>query len=133
MSAETQAKSGDGQQQHAEESGTEVSGWSWEGYSKEPTPLASYSALLAGFWLLAGSLWAVVRISGRRLPERVATGDILLLGVATHKVARLFTKDWVTSPIRAPFVRYERSLSGGEVQETARGTGMRKALGDLFT
>lgn len=42
-------------------------------------------------------------------------------------------KDPVTSPFRAPFAVYEESTGAGEVRETPRGTGMQKALGELFT
>lgn len=55
------------------------------------------------------------------------------LYVATHKLTRILTKDWVTAPPRAPFVRYEGSAGGGEVREKVRGTGLRKAVGDLLT
>lgn len=104
----------------------------FEGYSEEHTPLGGYATLL-GAWtgLYGGSL-----LTGERrgvLPERIAVPDVLLLGVATHKLTRILTKDWVTAPIRAPFVRYEGSAGGGEVKEEVRGRGMRKAIGDLLT
>jgi hypothetical protein len=63
----------------------------------------------------------------------VSAADIALLGVATHKLTRIVTKDWVTAPVRAPFVRYEGSAGGGEVKEKARGRGLGKAIGDLLT
>ncbi len=47
----------------------------------------------------------------RPLPERVSPGDILLLGVATHKLSRLLAKDWVTSFYRAPFTEYQGSAT----------------------
>lgn len=102
------------------------------GYSDEPTPLAGYALLLAGWTGLFGGLL----VAGDRrgiLPERIATGDIVLTGIATHKLTRIVTRDWVTSPIRAPFVRYEASVGGGEVSEKARGRGLRRAVGDLLT
>lgn len=103
-----------------------------EGYSEEHTPLAGYAALLGAWTGVFGSL-LVAGAARDRLPERVAAGDVLLLGVATHKLTRIVTKDWVTSPIRAPFVHYEGSAGGGEVRESVRGTGLRKAVGDLIT
>ena len=48
---------------------------------------------------------------------------MLLFGIATHKIGRIITKDWVTSPIRAPFTRYEESVGGGEVKEQSRAKG----------
>ena len=79
---------------------------------------------------LTGAAW----FSGSKLPDKApAVGDLLLLGVATHKLARLITKDAVTSPLRAPFVRLKDSAGEGEVEEEPRGEGMQKALGDLVT
>lgn len=100
-------------------------------YSPEqPMPLGGYLALLATW--TAG---AVAFIGTRRheLPRRIAWGDFALLAIATHKLSRIVTKDWVTSPLRAPFVRYERSTGGGEVEERPRGQGLRRAIGDLLT
>ncbi len=104
----------------------------FQGYSEEHTPLAGYAALLGIFTGVFGGLLAA-GIVADRLPRRISAGDIILLGVATHKLTRVITKDWVTAPIRAPFVRYEESTGGGEVRESARGRGLRKAVGDLLT
>lgn len=35
--------------------------------------------------------------------------------------------------MRAPFTHYEKSAGGGEVDESARGHGMRRAIGELAT
>ncbi len=76
---------------------------------------------------------ALAERSGRRIPERVGVGDLVLMGVATHKLSRLITKDRVTSFARAPFTRYEEPAGHGEIEEHARGTGMRRAVGQLLT
>ncbi len=72
--------------------------------------------------------------TGRRLPRRLAMRDLLLLGVATHRLSRLVARERVTRPLRAPFTRY-RGTGGGpnEVLEVARGRGMRRAIGQLLT
>jgi hypothetical protein len=60
----------------------------------------------------------------------------VLLGITTHKLTRIITKDWVTSPLRAPFTQYIRSDGsdgGGEQTEKSRGSGMQRAFGDLIT
>jgi hypothetical protein len=94
-------------------------------------PLGGYATLLAAyggiFSTLFGSLW-----SGRNetMPDRA---DVLMFGIATHKIGRIITKDWVTSPLRAPFVEYVESAGGGEVKERSRGTGLGRAVGDLLT
>ncbi len=94
-------------------------------------PLRGYAALLVGYSVIFGTVLGVW--ARRGLPRRVSARDIALLGVATHKVARLVAKDWVTSPIRAPFTEYVESTGGGEVAERARGRGVRRAVGDLLT
>lgn len=104
----------------------------FEGYSEVHTPLGGYATLLGAWSAIYGGLLLTAE---RRdaLPERIAVSDVLLLGVATHKLTRILTKDWVTAPVRAPFVRYKGSAGGGEVNEEARGRGLRKAVGDLLT
>lgn len=104
----------------------------FSGYSEEPTPLGGYATLLAAWTGIFGGLLAA-GIAHDRLPERVKASDVLLLGVATHKLTRIVTKDWVTAPVRAPFVHYEESAGDGEVRESVRGSGLRKAVGDLLT
>jgi hypothetical protein len=63
----------------------------------EERPLRSY-AILSGTYgtAFAGSLVAL-RARGHELPERITAGDVLLIGVATHKLSRLIAKDKVTS------------------------------------
>ena len=106
----------------------------FEGYQGgKEMPLGGFAAILGLFNVaVAGFVWAIRR-TGRELPERISLPDLLLLGVATHKLSRLITKDWVTSPIRAPFTEYQGTAEGGEVKEKARGEGLQLALGDLFT
>ncbi len=104
----------------------------WAGYTKEPWPLAGYATLVAAY--MAGSsalLFSAAKAN--RLPSRIRTRDILLLGIATHKLTRIVTKDWVTSPLRAPFTEYVRSVGGGEQTDRSRGSGLRRAVGDLIT
>lgn len=49
------------------------------------------------------------RAAGRPLPERLSAQDVVLAGVATHKLSRLIAKDNVTSFLRAPFTRFQRA------------------------
>lgn len=101
------------------------------GYSHEHRPLAGYAVLTAAFGTaFAGSLLAA-RARGKELPGRIGAGDVVLVGVATHKVSRLLAKDRVTSFLRAPFTEYQESSGHGEVEERARGQGLRKAIGEL--
>lgn len=104
----------------------------FEGYSKEPTPLGGY-ALFMGLYgvAMAGFLWSKKR-QGSRL-DGLSVADLVLLGIASHKVSRLVTKDWVTAPLRAPFTEYQGSAGFGEVNERARGEGLQRATGELLT
>ncbi|MBA3833255.1 MAG: DUF1360 domain-containing protein [Chthoniobacterales bacterium] len=63
----------------------------------------------------------------------MSTGDLLLLGLATQKASRVLARDRVTQPLRAPFTEFEGPGGSGEVEEKARGTGLRKAIGQLVT
>ncbi len=96
-------------------------------------PLGGYIATMAAYTAMVGAGTAAIAISGRRLPSRVAVRDLALLGIATHKTARLLTKEPVTSPLRAPVTRFEGPGAPAEVNERVRGDGARHALGELVT
>jgi Protein of unknown function (DUF1360) len=95
-------------------------------------PLGSY-AILAGTYgsALAGSL-AILRARGHELPERFTAAEVLLTGIASHKLSRLIAKDKVTSFLRAPFTRFQESSGHGEVEEQPCGHGLRLAAGELL-
>jgi hypothetical protein len=73
-----------------------------------------------------------LRHSGRQLPEHVSASDFALLTIATHKTSRLIAKDRVASTVRAPFTRFQGDAGAGEVNEAARGHGLRRAIGELL-
>ena len=52
--------------------------------------------------------------------------------MATHKASRLIAKDRVTAPLRAPFTEFDQEGGPGEVEESPRGAGMRRAIGELL-
>jgi hypothetical protein len=95
-------------------------------------PLGGYAILMAVFGSLTGSFATWFRRSGRELPDRVAAADLALVAMATHKASRLIAKDRVTSVVRAPFTTFEDDAGPGEVEEAARGTGLRRAVGELL-
>ena len=103
------------------------------GYAPEQDkPLASYALLMSVFMSLAGTFALWFRRSGRALPGRVETRDLILLTLASHKASRLISKDKVTSAIRAPFARYQGDAGPGEVSEKPRGRGVRRVVGELL-
>ncbi len=95
-------------------------------------PLGAYATLMAVFAGLSGAFAAWFRRSGRALPERVSGSDLALITVATHKLSRLVTKERSTSALRAPFTRFQGDSGQGEVEEAARGHGLRRAIGELL-
>ncbi|MGH2911220.1 MAG: DUF1360 domain-containing protein [Solirubrobacteraceae bacterium] len=95
-------------------------------------PLGSYAILTGVYGTgFAGSLLAL-RALGHELPERPTVVDLLLLGIATHKLSRLIAKDKVTSFMRAPFTQFQESSGQGEVEEQPCGHGMHLAVGELL-
>jgi hypothetical protein len=98
----------------------------------ERPPLLAYAALASIFNLLLGGALLTAKRSGRELPERVGAADLLTIGVASHKLSRLISKDKVTAPLRAPFTEYEGQGGPSELEERSRGSGARKAIGELL-
>ena len=95
-------------------------------------PVESFAGLMGVYaaFVAAGA----VAVRRRGLPERPAWSDVALVAVATHRLSRLIAKSPVTSPLRAPFTRFEGRTSGpAELEEKVRGTGARKAIGELVT
>jgi Protein of unknown function (DUF1360) len=93
-----------------------------------------YLLVLAVYGGVVGSLAAAARLTGRRLPERVRLGDVVLLSTATHKLSRLLAKDAVTTPLRAPFTRFEGAAGEAEINESPRtDNAVRHAVGELVT
>lgn len=97
--------------------------------SDEPRPLGAYAALAA---VVNAGISAALIARRDRLPERMSAADIALMGITAHKVSRIVAKDKVTSFLRAPFVRYEGPAGPGEVTESPRGEGLRRAVGELL-
>lgn len=105
----------------------------FRGYAPhEERPLAAYGLLVGLFNAVFGGALFAARGS-QRLPERIAVGDLLLLGAATQKLSRLIAKDLVTSAFRAPFTEFGDYSGQGEVDERPRGQGLQKAIGELVT
>jgi hypothetical protein len=95
-------------------------------------PLGSYALLMATFSSLAAGFATWFHRSGRELPARIEPADLALLTAASHKAARMITKDRVASAVRAPFTRFEHDAGPGEVSEAARGRGLQRAIGELL-
>jgi Protein of unknown function (DUF1360) len=97
-------------------------------------PLRPYLGAMGVYGAAVAALVGVGAATGRRLPARVAPWDLAVLGVATHKLSRLISKDTVTAPLRAPFTEYDGPQGEGELSERVRGgTGPQHAVGELLT
>jgi Protein of unknown function (DUF1360) len=100
-------------------------------HADQHRPLVAYGALALAFnGLVAAGVEAARRRRG--LPDRWSAPDLLLLGAATAKLSRLIAKDRVLAVVRAPFTEFQDDTERGEVEEAARGTGMRRAMGELL-
>lgn len=95
-------------------------------------PLLSYLAFMSIFGALVSAALLVAHRQGRELPAKASPGELLLVGTASHKLSRLLAKDKVTSPLRAPFTELEGRGGPAEFEESSRGTGLRKAIGELL-
>jgi hypothetical protein len=99
---------------------------------EERPPLLSYLGFMSIFGTLLAAALTIARRQGRELPESVSAGQLLLIGTAAHKVSRVVSKDKVTSPLRAPFTELQGRGGPAEFEERSRGTGVRKAIGELL-
>jgi hypothetical protein len=105
----------------------------FEGYGGEEQRLYSYSTLMGLFNLILAVFLLLVKGMGRALPERVDAKDLVLLGVATHKLSLIGAQDAVTSPLRAPFTELQEKESPKSLDEKPRGKGLRRSVGELVT
>jgi hypothetical protein len=100
-------------------------------YDGGRTPLAEYAGFMGAYAGAFAGFLALARASGRTLP-RLGWSDVALLGMATHKMSRLLSKQRVAAPLRAPFTEYRGWGGPAEVEERPRGEGARRALGELL-
>ncbi|HEX3614190.1 MAG TPA: DUF1360 domain-containing protein [Sporichthyaceae bacterium] len=99
----------------------------------EHRPLGSFVVLTGCYVAAVGVGFLVARSRGVRVPARPAVGDLALVAIATLRTSRLIAKDSVTSPLRAPFTRFQEAGGAGEVNEQVVGRGARKAMGELLS
>lgn len=109
-------------------SGTDVTE---EDAGKLYRPLGSYAVLTGAFLGGFGAILAIAEARDR-VPRQVELVDIALVGIASHKLARLVSKDEVTSFVRAPFVEV-RADENDDIEEEPAGRGPRRAIGELLT
>lgn len=89
----------------------------------EERPLAEYATLTSAFWAVFALF---VLAAGKRIPERMATGDLLRIALASYKMSRVVSKDDVAAFLRAPVTE------DPEAKQPKR-RGMAAVLGELVT
>ena len=96
-------------------------------------PLGGYAIMMTAFAGLAGVAGGVAALRGTS-SRRISPYDLVLMTAGTHKLARLLSKDAITSPLRMPFTRYRETGGPAEVMEDVRETGqLRHAVGELVS
>jgi uncharacterized protein DUF1360 len=76
----------------------------------EDKPVGGHLVLMVIYNALAGAFLLARARSGKGFPERIGAGD----------------------PLRAPFTERQEEGGPGEVEDTPRGTGLRRAIGELL-
>jgi hypothetical protein len=95
--------------------------------------LGGYLGAISVFTGYCATLVVAGRVGGRTLPARLEPWDVALGAIATFRFSRLASKNAVTSPLRAPFTEYQGPGGPAETMEEARGTGVRRVVGELIT
>lgn len=95
--------------------------------------IAGYLGVMSVFGSVVAAVGAMSRVTGREPPSAYALADLGLGAIATHKFARLVSKDGVTTPLRAPFTDFEENIGSGEVHESPRPEPARHVLGELLS
>jgi hypothetical protein len=96
-------------------------------------PVGEFLATMGAYSALVAGMSAFVASRGKPLPARLSWSDLGLAALATHKVSRLMAKDTVTSPLRAPFMRFKGPSAPAELSEEVRGEGAKRAVGELIS
>ncbi|WP_331272466.1 DUF1360 domain-containing protein [Motilibacter aurantiacus] len=97
----------------------------------EDRPLGSYATLITAYSTIG--LGALTFAASRKRNTRISAADIALVAAATFKASRVITKGTITSPIRAPFVKFAGVSGPSELKEEMRVEGPLRALGELLT
>ena len=87
-----------------------------------PSDAAPYAALMTSF----AALMALGGRFDRRGEAQIGLSDIACVGLASHDIAQIISRDRIAVFLRAPF-------AGGEAAQFPRGEGMRRAIGELLT
>jgi hypothetical protein len=96
-------------------------------------PLRAYATIAGAFSSGLATFLVIRRQRVGGLPERIAAQDVVLISSASFALSRLVAKKKVTAFIRAPFTEFQgHGDAPGELEERPRGSGPRRAIGELL-
>ena len=102
------------------------------GSPRDPHRIAGYLASLGTITAVSAALARTVQRRGAGWPCGYATSDLVVGAFATHKLARIVSKEGVTTPLRAPFTEFEGEAGSAEVVERPK-HGLAHVPGELLT
>jgi len=95
-------------------------------------PLGGYLGAMGVYASTVSALALTARLT-RRQVRPPSPWDVAVTTLATHQLSRLVSRDPVTSPLRAPFTRFEGTQGPAELKEKVRGDGAKRTIGELLT
>lgn len=99
---------------------------------RRPGRIAGYSAVMGVY--AAGAAGAALAVRRRGGPQRLpGWSDLAMIGLASHKLSRLITKEVIATPLRAPFTEVTGRGGPAELQERPTGEGWRRSVGELVS
>jgi uncharacterized protein DUF1360 len=98
----------------------------------EDRPMGGYVKLASVYAAGTAGIVGLAKLRGKPVPA-LSAWDFAMMTLATQRMSRLVAKDPVTSPLRAPFARYEGTSGPGELAEEVRGEGLRHSVGELLS
>jgi hypothetical protein len=99
----------------------------------EDRPLGGYLTMLGLYGGWTGGMVVAGRLAGKRFPKHVDAGDVALLAIASNYISRTLAKDPITSPLRAPFTRFDGVSGPSMLKEQVRGHGLQHSVGEMLS
>jgi hypothetical protein len=106
-----------------------------QGYDPDgDVDLVGFAGGMTAYAALGAGIATTLRATDLQLPATYPVVDVVLGGVATHKLSRLVAKGSITSPLRAPLTEFVEPIGSSEHDEKPRfHRGLRHTLGELLT
>lgn len=82
---------------------------------------------------VVGTFLGVTALASARRPALPSPTELVMLGLASHRIGRMLAFERVGEPFRAPFTATVPDDSGADETVVARGRGVRWVLGELVS